>query len=85
MTLYAKVQQDACIACGLCQLAAPSLFSYDANGIASYAPDHNTGSQPVADVAQVAFKLAYTRCPTHAIKRSNQPFPAPPPPRRPEL
>lgn len=74
--LYAKVDREACIACGLCQMLAPKLFAYDENGIASYQPDHNTGTQPLDDVASIDFKIAYRRCPTNAIKRSDHPFPA---------
>ncbi|MFD1428852.1 ferredoxin [Lacticaseibacillus mingshuiensis] len=74
--VYAKVDREMCIACGLCQMLAPTLFSYDADGIASYQPDSNTGSVPLDAAQQVAFKIAYRRCPTHAITRSDQPFSA---------
>ncbi|WP_057893621.1 ferredoxin [Lacticaseibacillus brantae] len=75
MALYTKVDQEACIACGLCQMLAPELFTYDEAGIASFKPDQNTGSLPLDDYAKIDFKLAYTRCPTGAIKRSDKPFP----------
>ena len=75
MPLYAKVDREACIACGLCQMLAPELFDYDHNGIASFTPDGNTGTLPLDEVATIDFKLAYTRCPTGAIKRSDHPFP----------
>ncbi|MFD1486260.1 ferredoxin [Lacticaseibacillus baoqingensis] len=74
MPLYAHVDQDACIACGLCQMLAPALFDYDENGIASYRPDHNTGSLALSAQQLQAFKLAYQRCPTGAITRGQQPF-----------
>lgn len=74
---YAKVAREECIACGLCQTFAPALFAYDQDGIASYQPDGNTGSSPVPPEELIHFKLAYTRCPTGAIKRCEQPFAAP--------
>ncbi|WP_225047293.1 ferredoxin [Lacticaseibacillus kribbianus] len=76
MTLYyGKVDQSACIACGRCQLLAPALFAYDAEGIASYVPDHNTGTQPLNADQQIAFTLAQRRCPTAAIQRAKTPWP----------
>ncbi|WP_461224078.1 ferredoxin [Lacticaseibacillus suihuaensis] len=76
MTLYyGKVDQSACIACGRCQLLAPRLFSYDAEGIASLIPDHNAGTHALNASEQIAFKLAYRGCPTGAIKRANTPWP----------
>ncbi|WP_461213232.1 ferredoxin [Lacticaseibacillus sp. GG6-2] len=74
MSLYAHVNQDACIACGLCQMLAPKLFNYNVDGIASYTPDHNTGTLPLDDQATAAFKIAFSRCPTGAIEHSNEPF-----------
>lgn len=74
---FAKVLQERCIACGLCQLKAPELFDYDHAGIASYRPDKNTGQKPITDPKDlIAFKLAYTACPTGAIVRSDHPFSA---------
>jgi ferredoxin len=58
-------------------MLAPDLFDYDANGIASYSPDHNTGSQPLSTQATAAFKQAYQRCPTGAIQRRDRPFTEP--------
>ena len=74
MVLYAKVNRPECIACGLCQMLAPKLFEYDQDGIASYTPDQNTGTEPLSPANLIDFKLAYTRCPTGAIKRSDKPF-----------
>ncbi|MFC6171512.1 ferredoxin [Loigolactobacillus jiayinensis] len=73
--MYSRVQRDACIACGLCQLCAPELFNYDAEGIAYYRPDHNQGTTPIPPEQLTAFKQAYRQCPTGAIKRQTQPFP----------
>ena len=80
--LYAQVDRDACIACGLCQMLAPELFDYDANGIASYTPDQNTGSIPLTPAQAILFKKAFSRCPTGAIQHSNRPFEPKEKPRR---
>lgn len=72
--LYAKVDREACIACGLCQMLAPDLFKYDKDGIASLSLDDNRGTTPLDDLATINFKIAYKRCPTGAIKRSDKPF-----------
>ncbi|WP_338216077.1 ferredoxin [Lacticaseibacillus salsurivasis] len=72
--VYAHVDRAACIACGLCQMLAPKLFEYDQEGIASYCPDGNTGTLPLTGEQLIDFKLAYRRCPTGAIQRSEQPF-----------
>lgn len=53
-------------------------FDYDQAGIAYYKPDRNTGTEPLNDQATIDFRLAYQRCPTHAIKRSDHPFNARP-------
>lgn len=74
MALYGRVERPECIACGLCQMLAPALFDYDEAGIAYYKPDRNTGTKPLDDHAKIDFRLAYQRCPIHAIKRSDHPF-----------
>ena len=72
--LYACVNQDECIACGLCQLKSPSLFDYNEEGLAFITIDQNTGQVPIQADLIADFKQAYTNCPTGAIKRSNQPL-----------
>ncbi|KRK34244.1 ferredoxin [Loigolactobacillus bifermentans] len=71
---YSRVQQENCIACGLCQLKAPHLFDYDAEGIAYFKPDHNQSVTPIPDSERTAFKAAYQQCPTHAIQHQKGPF-----------
>lgn len=45
MSQFASVNQEACIACGACNSAAPDIFDLDYNGIAGviYAGDKNRG------------------------------------------
>ena len=56
-------------------MLAPKLFDYDTNGIASYTPDHNTGTKPLDEAAAADFKIAFQRCPTGAIEHRPTPFP----------
>lgn len=73
--LYSRVIPERCIACGLCQLKAPTLFDYDADGVAFFKPDQNQGQVPIDNPRdQIAFKSAYTACPTGAIVRQSTPF-----------
>lgn len=71
---YTKINREACIACGLCQIYAPTLYEYDENGIAFTRKDNNRGSVPVEDEEFAAFRKAYTQCPTGAVLRSETPF-----------
>lgn len=71
---YTKINREICIACGLCQIIAPTLYEYDENGIAYTVKDGNQGVIPVEKEEMDLFKKAYTSCPTGAILRSTQPF-----------
>ncbi|MGO2695392.1 MAG: ferredoxin [Bavariicoccus seileri] len=73
--MYCKVNQTECIACGICQLAAPNLFDYTNEGIAYFVPDNNSGRHPLNPQELIKMKIAYHKCPTGAIKRSETPFP----------
>lgn len=75
--MYGKVDQERCIACGICQLKAPALFDYDDEAIAYMTHDANSGTQPIPEAQLAAFRDAYTHCPTGAIVRSQQPFDMP--------
>ncbi len=72
---YTKVNQDNCIACGLCQIISPDLFDYTSEGIAFSKMDLNAGNVPIPDGRFEAFLDAYRKCPTGAILRSDRPFP----------
>lgn len=70
--MFYRVNTDRCIACGLCQLKAPELFSYDDEGISH--PKHPTDS-PIPKELLISFNDAYLNCPTHAIeKNAHTPF-----------
>lgn len=75
-TIYTKVSQEKCIACGLCQIKAPAIFDYTEDGIAFNQLDNNQGSEPLSASVLTEFKAAYVICPTHAILRASNPFPS---------
>lgn len=72
--IYATVACAECIACGICQIKAPTLFDYDEEGIARMLHDENTGKIPLTTEQLKDFLAAYRQCPTGAIKRSSFPF-----------
>ncbi|MGY3777602.1 ferredoxin [Isobaculum melis] len=68
--MYSKVNQDLCIACGLCQTKAPAIFDYDEEGIAFVKQEqHHVSAENEAALMQ-----AYLACPTHAILKQAVPF-----------
>lgn len=71
---YTKVDQEKCIACGLCQIKAPQVFNYNEEGIAYTISDNNKGALPLGKEDVESFKAAYLACPTGAIVRSTTPF-----------
>ncbi|MBO3090832.1 ferredoxin [Schleiferilactobacillus harbinensis] len=72
---FTKIDQERCIACGLCALHAPAVFDYDDNGVAFGKRDANHGTVPIPPEQLAAFKAAYRDCPVQAILRSRRPFP----------
>ena len=72
--LYTCVNQEECIACGLCQLKSPTLFDYNEEGVALITLDKNLGQKVIPTSLMAEFMQAYINCPTGAIKRSNKPF-----------
>lgn len=73
--MFFKVKQDQCIACGLCQLCAPQLISYNDEGLASITPDHNKGQQNYHQEDESLLKTAARQCPVAAILHQGQAFP----------
>ncbi|WP_336787738.1 ferredoxin [Paenibacillus sp. MMO-177] len=76
MTLYTKVDQDTCIACGACGATAPELFDYDDEGLAMaiYRNDRNRGLTEIPESLQDDLQDACDGCPTDSIKLSSRPF-----------
>ncbi|WP_202982255.1 ferredoxin [Vagococcus coleopterorum] len=58
---------EKCIACGLCQVLAPSVFDYTAEGIVIFKQDSNSLDLDVSDSLQQELMAAYKECPTRAI------------------
>ncbi|MUV39749.1 Ferredoxin [Lentibacillus sp. JNUCC-1] len=74
MATYTIVDQETCIACGACGMAAPDLFDYDEEGIAFVCIDHNTGTEEVDEDIIEDLNDAWEECPTNSVKTAHQPF-----------
>lgn len=57
---------EKCIACGLCQLAAPEIFDYTDDGIVRFVHTDSL-HQEVSEKLQPEATTAYKKCPTRAI------------------
>lgn len=58
---------DKCIACGLCQVLAPSVFDYTAEGIVIFKQDNESQNLDVPATFEQELMTAYKECPTRAI------------------
>ncbi|ARK28890.1 ferredoxin [Halalkalibacter krulwichiae] len=74
MAKYTMVDKDTCIACGACGAAAPDLFDYDDEGIATAILDDNQGITEIDSDLEDDLLDAEEGCPTESIKVSNEPF-----------
>ena len=74
MVKYTMVDQDTCIACGACAIAAPDLFDYNEEGISFGLLDDNKGITPVAEESIDELEDAYESCPSNSIQMADEPF-----------
>ncbi|WKA59968.1 ferredoxin [Planococcus shenhongbingii] len=74
MAKYTLVDQNTCIACSACGVAAPDLFDYNAEGISFALLDDNKGITPVAEELEEDLEDAYESCPSNSIKMADEPF-----------
>ncbi|RYM04716.1 ferredoxin [Sporolactobacillus sp. THM7-7] len=74
---YTRVDQDTCISCGACEMAAPDIFNYDDQGLAFSIIDGNKGVKPIPEELLIDLTDAYEGCPTESILVSDQPFEKP--------
>lgn len=75
MAKYTIVDQDTCIACGACAIAAPDLFDYDDDGISFGLLDNNQGITPIEDEEMIdELEDAYESCPSNSIQVSDEPY-----------
>jgi ferredoxin len=72
MALLCKIVPERCIACGLCQLAAPQIFDYDEEGIVLFAQEPEAHQQFVKEADESNVKKAYQKCPVRAILLEEQ-------------
>lgn len=75
MVKYTIVEQDTCIACGACAIAAPDLFDYNDEGISFGLLDANQGITPIEDEdMQDELEDAYESCPSNSIQVADTPY-----------
>ncbi|AIQ17621.1 MULTISPECIES: ferredoxin [Paenibacillus] len=76
MSQFASVNQEACIACGACNSAAPDIFDLDYSGIAGviYEGDKNRGITAIEQDLHEELQEAFDSCPTHCIQIAAIPF-----------
>jgi ferredoxin len=76
MSQFTSVNQEACIACGACNSAAPDIFDLDYNGIAGviYEGDKNRGITAIGPELLEDLQDAIAGCPTHCIQLAAIPF-----------
>lgn len=65
--MYCELLPEKCIACGLCQVAAPSYFDYDEEGIVLFKDEPHAQHQFVSAEQEPAVKRAAKKCPVRAI------------------
>lgn len=59
---------EKCIACGLCQVYAPTIFDYDDNGIVLFKNEPEARQQFVPESEQADVLKSYRKCPVRAIE-----------------
>jgi ferredoxin len=74
---FTRVDQDTCISCGACEMAAPDIFNYDDQGLAFSIIDDNKGIKPIPEELLMDLTDAYEGCPTESILVSEHPFDTP--------
>ena len=76
MAKFTKVEQDGCIACGVCGAVAPDIFDFDDEGIAfnMYNGDDNTGTAEIGEDLYAELTDAAESCPTEVIIIQDSPF-----------
>lgn len=76
MAKFAKVEQDGCIACGVCGSVAPDIFDFNDEGVAfnMFGGDNNTGTVEIGEDLYAALTDATENCPTEVITVQDTPF-----------
>ncbi|MGX6961135.1 ferredoxin [Vagococcus xieshaowenii] len=65
--MLTKIIPEKCIACGLCQLKAPDIFDYTADGIVIFQEDDQLLEKTIPSELEAQCLAAYKKCPTRAI------------------
>lgn len=72
--MLCKIIPEQCIACGLCQVYAPSVFDYTEDGIVLFAEKPTALEIIVPQQEQTSTLLAYRKCPVRAILIDTDPI-----------
>ena len=65
--MLTKIIPENCIACGLCQLKAPDIFDYTADGIVIFKDEERLLEKKIPVALEEQCLAAYKKCPTRAI------------------
>lgn len=68
MALYTWINQETCIACGVCGASAPSIYDYDEEGIAYSLLSNNKGTEEVPKRWIEDVLDAHEGCPTESVR-----------------
>ncbi|MGG0383241.1 4Fe-4S domain-containing protein [Priestia endophytica] len=71
---YTIIDRETCIGCGACGAAAPAIYDYDEEGIASVTLDNNEGTAIIPDELVDDMMDALEGCPTGSIKVAEKTF-----------
>lgn len=71
MSLKCEIIPEKCIACGLCQVLAPTIFDYDDEGIVLFRQEPEATHQYISEEETVNVLAAYRKCPVRAILIEN--------------
>ncbi|WP_027964491.1 ferredoxin [Halalkalibacillus halophilus] len=74
MSNFSIVDQDTCIACGICGGSAPNIFDYDEEGVAFQKLDGNKGNMAIPKEYDEELIEASHQCPTGSIKVAGEPY-----------
>lgn len=65
--MLCEIIPEKCIACGLCQVLAPTIFDYTDQGIVLFKEQQMEVSMIIPKEQEAACLVAYKKCPTRAI------------------
>lgn len=70
--MQCKIIPERCIACGLCQIYAPTIFDYDDDGIVLFKTEKEAQKQFIPLDQRENVLKSYRKCPVRAIEFSEK-------------